>query len=705
MEGFKLQPIVLVGGGENHYRLIQSLSEEKTKGRPVILVARNLKVLPGNYLAPILVGVINQKEAQLDLWSVCQRKGVYFLEDVCLNINREEQIVSLKNFGKLEYHLLSVETEAEPSILGIDYQKDPSIISPADPYQFIEKMEQFFLEVHKHCPREVRVVITGWHRQSIELAFSIQNNLKKSCESCDIIILDENKDKEKGFFKSSQEKMIKELKGKGIRVVHKAVIKQQQAHFLELTSGMKISYDILVPMSHWRSTDFLGKLLHLNGQKIIVQRDLTDVRDSKVFVSGNNVVFEREDFEISCLERDEIASVLLHNIYRDGLGGPPITCRDRFSINSMQLFSKGSGLSSVIANSDEKSQLKKWKQSVSQELKKLKSVTVQEGPKNELKENLQYQAQHMSRPWAGLISSTKEEVDHPYRLNSFNGFNSWGSYAQSAIKICEISILKSLSKGVLPKQLRFSLTLPDSAKHLTNHIFESTFRAIESVAQKNNVEIDGGDTFDGRHWHLNVTIGGEVYREPLQRFRAHDYLIMTRPLGFGFLWAGRLQDQFDSNWILKTMKDPLLVGFEKFMEFSERWNPSAQVLIEEWGFLYHCLQKLPAHQQLMVNFREVPRWEGIDQLINENVELPGLDTNWPRIKDDVAFSKDDVSVNNSILWDPMSQGSLVFGVPAENWKEALGDLQAMGYERAALVGCTRPKSKGNRVVLSDWSPA
>ena len=179
---------------------------------------------------------------------------------------------------------------------------------------------------------------------------------------------------------------------------------------------------------------------------------------------------------------------------------------------------------------------------------------------------------------------------------------------------------------------------------------------------------------------------------------------MTQPLGFGFLWAGRLSCDFNSSWIQKAITSQLVPNMDQMKSFLEKWNPSGRVLIEEWGFLFHCLQRLPAHQQLMVNLREVPRWEGADDLIERQTTHPGLDINWSRIKNHVAFNREDVSANNAVLWDSLSQGGLVFGFKSENWEQALEDLKKMGYDRASLVGCIRPKRKGNDVVLSDWSP-
>ncbi len=679
-----MEPIVLVGGGELHYRVIQSYEPKAEKQQPIVLVSQNIKVLPTDGIPFILKDKSSVEKWQWDLWTACQRKGIYFLEDQCLSVSRDEQVLHLKKFGRLKFDRLSVESPSHPTLQGQDVSQKTAVIDFTDSYEFIRKMRQFFSEVHRHCPREVRVVFTGFNSLSLRLALAIKNSLVGGSETSDLLIIDESPLPEKGFFKSKKQKDIEKLKKQGIRVLSGALVQQYQDHLLTLNDGTEISFDVLVPLDHWRAEDGLGKILQFDNQKILVHRDLSEVRSPNIFVTGNHVQFERSKQWTSEIEKAELSHVLQHNIFRDS-DEPALQCRDRLQYDDFHWS-------------------KDWVGRSQKQILQLQKVEVLEPRKQSLQDEMQFQAQHMSRPWQGVYNRDPETRQGNFRLNSFNGFNSWGSYALSAIKITEIAFLKSLSQGVKPQQLRFNLTLPNQDQQLLNHVFESTFRAIESVAEKQGVEIDGGDTFDGTHWHLSVTMGGPSFDRSEQSFCPHDYLIMTRPLGFGFLWAGRLIDRFNSSWIQKSIEQPLLVNADAMKEFLLRWNPSGRVLIEEWGFLFHCLQKLPAHQQLMVNLREVPRWQGTDELINQKVEHPGLDINWARIQGDVAFDRSEVSANNSILWDSMSQGGLVFGVRAHEYQQVLEDLHGMGYERAALVGSIRPKSKGNRVVLSDWSP-
>lgn len=695
-----MKPIVLVGGGENHYHLIQKLGDKKELKRPIILVAKRNKHFPLKRIPEVVAGLTSFESCQMDMWKACQRAGVYFLKDECTSINRDEKVVFLKKYGKLEFHCLSIETQTEPFITGLKEQQSPSLMVCRNPALFIEQLNSFFAEVHKHCPREIRVVVTGLSQESLRLACVLNQELMKSCGSVDLVMVREITKNQKPLTKS----VIKSLKTQNIRVIENAGVESLRPHQLKLTDGKDLDFDVLIPWGHWRSQDFLGKILQADNSRIYVGKDLKELKEAPIFISGANVYFENESLGLCEIESFEIKKVLETNVFLEDFESPHIQCRTKKKdLMKNPFFKKGLEILR-FAQGDGASTKKGWKVEIQKQLKSEKDLPLLELAAQKRQENLVYEAEHMSRPWRGLLGSEGQGDSKSYRLTSYNGFNCWGSYTESTLRIVEVALLKAFTRGVNPAQLRFSLTLPRTEEHLTKHIFESTFRAIEEVTAKHGVEIDGGDTFDGNHWHLAVTIGGRSERTVAQRFESHDYLLITRPLGFGFLWAARHHDKFDSDWIQNSFDSQLLVDFKKWDPFFEKFAPSSMVLVEEWGFLYHCLQSLPAHQQLMLNFREIPRWTGIDQTLTSKSLHPGLEANWSRISGDVAFARDEVSLNNAVLWDSLSQGSLVIGVKAKDYKQALCHLHEMGYKRAALVGCVRPKAHDNKVVLSDWTP-
>ena len=693
-----MKPIVLLGGGINHYRLLKTLTEDRISERPIVFVSDSHKCLPLEFLPQVLAGLVSQEEAMLDLWSACQRTGIYFLKDQCFHLVRSEQVLHLMEYGRLSYHKLSIETEPRSWLPIADTLKDSSLFTDKNPKTLLASIHQFLEEVRRFHPKTVRVVLIGLSEQSISMAYALRCALKEFCQHMDIVILAEG-----GKIQNLNRKTIRLLSKNNIQCLGVKKIKTIQPHKLTFENKKTLEFDVLIPFSHWKSKDLPGRLLQAKNHDIPVNSDLSLVSDSKIFVTGSNVAFEGDRQSVYDLVPESITQGLLHNIFMAKTHKEQIPCRNQIrDPNKLPFLKKTMHLFPIPIK--KKSATENWQEQTKKTLTHLKELAALENIKQKVRQDLFYEARYRNRPWRMKTNLRKKNHTEPsYGLESFNGFNCWGSYIQSCRQICEVAILKAVTRGIQPSNLRFHLTLPDKEKHLTRHIFESTFKTIETVAHRYDIQMEGGDNFDGLYWHLGVTIGG-VIKQPMGLFfRPHDYLLLTRPLGFGFLWSARLSPVFDSNWLEQTSHYPLVVHPWKIMKFIEDFDPSTFVVVQQWGLLYHCLQALPMDQQLFINPEMVPYWRGVDQSFHQGLGHPALNMNWQRIKNRVSLKENKVSDLHSLLWDSLSQGALILGVKARNHKEALLELKAMGYKNSALIGCVRPGTKDHPVVLSDWT--
>ena len=106
---------------------------------------------------------------------------------------------------------------------------------------------------------------------------------------------------------------------------------------------------------------------------------------------------------------------------------------------------------------------------------------------------------------------------------------------------------------------------------------------------------------------------------------------------------------------------------------------------------------------MMINFRNLPRWQGVDEVLETPVSNQALDKNWQRIRNQVNFDRDNISKGNAILWDSRSHGAMVIAVSSTQREKALASLIEMGFTEATLVGCVRDQSTDKKMVLSDWN--
>ncbi len=692
----ELKPIVLVGVGEFHYKILNQICDSQQKKRPIVFVSEKKRHIPRRFIPSLLMNFIQLSDVELDFWSLCQKWGVYYLDDECINISREDSTLFLKKYGKLEYHSLSVETSCVPREEAM-VESGPSIFRFQDSLQMIKQMKSFFLEVGRHCPRETRVIINGLSTETIDLALAIQHELKKHSQSTEVIVIHSESES-----LSSKLPEIKLLNQMNIRLLSGASVVSVKNHSVQMSNGARIDFDIFIPFTKWKSVDLLGKIFQREQQQIQVRSDLSLIENPELSIYGDNVFLEKAIYPLRFLSEEEVSKIVFQNIIMDKPESKRVEIKAQVISWRERPYFQRSFSEKLSGKKETEFFHDKWKADVIQEVQKLKIKPQLDLRQIEIKNELIYQAEHMSRPWHGHLTEKKELGQS--QMVSFSGFNQWGSVIQSTQKIFECLMLKSFSVGVKPENLRFMLTLPRSKGRLTQSIFESTLKAIEEMASLLKLDLDGGDTFDGQHWRLSLTVSGERQFSVSEKYKTHDYILITRPLGYGLVWSHRTHEQFSSKWVEENGINIHHLQFNHFKKFVDQYNNCVLNMIEEWGFIHHSSQNLTPDQQLMINFREIPRQKGVDVISPLPMTYPALDLNWTRIKKDVAFDRNEVSAINSVLWDPLSQGAMVIGVSARDSMQALEDLKKMGFKQTKVIGCVRPKVNNNKVVLSDWMP-
>ncbi|MEM7645922.1 MAG: hypothetical protein AAF203_03335, partial [Pseudomonadota bacterium] len=643
----------------------------------------------------IVDGHLKKEQGSLDFWSLCQKNGVYFLEDECINLNGDDKVLHLKNFGTLEFDCLGLETQ---SVLGTRIQSQyslESLISVAETESFLDKIANFKKEVALHCPRELRIVISGIHQASLEMAFVLQKQLSPHCQFVEIFMVDDWIGDHQKQTLQSKSTLLKE---NGIHLSMDDPILKLTDHQLSLSQRGDIEFDVLISMERGGLNESFEKLLAKGEQHLAVSPSLDLESYPSVFACGEHVQLQSSKRFLSEFPMEQALQLLVSRLgsQRKDLKG--WEAKSKASLEELSLLQRKTRLLNPLKN-DFGQSFDQWMKNKIHFFDRAGKFPASPKILQDCISQQKREADNRIRPWKGLSSRSED-----WGLQSMSGYDWWGSVTHSTRTITEMALLKAMTQGLNPSHLRFHLTLPRHSGEMRGFLFESTLRMLEKMCEKHHLSIEGGDTFDGDFWRLTVTLGGAVKRPAPEKFHPHDYLLISRPLGYGFVWARRFEKQFDSQWIYDASKTSPLCSTEQWQEFSERWNPRGVVMTQEWGFLYHCLQKLPGGHQLTLNFRNIPRWRGTDREMEIQDLHPSHEENWLRIKEAVAFDRNEVSQDNSILWDCMGQGSLVVGVSAETWEEALSHFREIGYKEAALIGCVRPKANTNKVVLSDWMP-
>jgi len=696
----------MLGGGVNHYELLRQWAGSTGDDRHIIFVSSTRRLFDQELLPKYLMKLLPLEKCQLDLWKACQRAGIDFLEDRVIRLDRDAKIVELEKNGHLPYDELSIECAAEAMYPRMG-SRDHDYILPSRPHDnFVKSIDAFMQEVHRHSPRDLRVVLSGGHFSIVELALTLQGLLQPLCQRSEVVIFTQEQEILTDLAKMQRKSLLHFLKTQNIRVLCEKSVDRIENHILHFTDGVELELDVFIPSEHFRPKDLYTRLLSDNSQSLLVNQSLQYVKDPSIYIHGDCVQWASEKTPMIFSDKKEQQRVLGQNLALPHPKGRKATYRpqlrklDELPLDShRKLRFMGPFVKEVPWDRHD------WRLEMNRALAQKREVPIHKERRSQLESMESYEAGHARRPWESTRSFRKEDEQGQLRLVSTVGYNWWGDFGLSCEYLTQVALAKSLCQGLIPESLRLSLVIPESEDvRWSQHLFQTSIRAVERVLKQEGVFFAGGDTLTGPHWSLALTVAGQQMPNMAQNFRPGDYLIVTRPLGFGLLWSGRYLEKFKSQWFEKAMAYPVSPGILALSEFFQNFDVRGAVVVEEWGFLYHCMQALAGDQQLVVNFRKVPKWDGIDTVLKSSVSLPTVNSNWERVADEVNFDRDRLSKTNSILWDSRSHGSMVLGVRPENWKTALASLQEMGFTDASLMGCIRPQKTAKRVVLSDWLP-
>ena len=187
-----MEPIVLVGSGVNHYHFIKNLSPEET--RSFVFISQEEKAIHPDWIPAVMAREISLEQAQLDFYKACQRQGVEWIEDRVIQLSREDKSLYLESYGKLSYSRISIEFEPVSALPFFQGGAHQHLISLYPLQPFLKKMEAFFQEAKNHCPREVRVVLSGCNQRNLSVAFAMLSRLKPYCPRAEVVMISEDAD-------------------------------------------------------------------------------------------------------------------------------------------------------------------------------------------------------------------------------------------------------------------------------------------------------------------------------------------------------------------------------------------------------------------------------------------------------------------------------------------------------------------------------
>ncbi len=221
-----------------------------------------------------------------------------------------------------------------------------------------------------------------------------------------------------------------------------------------------------------------------------------------------------------------------------------------------------------------------------------------------------------------------------------------------------------------------------------------------SVCAAAGIPVAGGHSIDSVEPIYGLVALGLVHPDRVltnRGARAGDVLILTKGLGVGILSAALKQERLLAEGyatLIASTTQLNAVG----ADLADREEVHAMTDVTGFGLLGHALEiARGSGLGIEIEAAAVPLLDGVQALAQGGLRTGASGRNWASYGEGVTLPAGFEDWQRDLLTDPQTSGGLLVSVAADGAAAALGQIRAVGFDRAAVIGRVVPGA-GVRVV-------
>ena len=250
--------------------------------------------------------------------------------------------------------------------------------------------------------------------------------------------------------------------------------------------------------------------------------------------------------------------------------------------------------------------------------------------------------------------------------------------------------------GAEPRSALAIVTVPYGSEAKTEALLDDLLAGAVAELNAAGAALVGGHTTEGAELTLGFSVSGVAERRALLRkggMRPGDRLLLTKPVGTGTLFAADMRRRAKARWIDGAIRTMLQTNREA-SEALRRHSATACTDVTGFGVLGHLVEMTKASGvDARLALDAIPILDGAGETVAAGL-LSSLQPHNVRLRRAVANVEAAASdARFPIVFDPQTAGGLLASVPRQAAETCLGELRALGYEHAAMVGAVEPRSE------------
>lgn len=306
-----MKTIILIGGGHGHLNFIEKTAL-KNKGKLKVVLISNV---PYQYYSGMafgyLEGIFSKEDMTLDLQQYCLKKGVDFILDDLVEIDKNKNNIILKEKGVLTYDLLSINIGARVKTYDLHLNQKSIPVKP------LANLEDILNELHnlkENSNDASEIIVLGTGAAGIELGFALLSRSKAINLNANLKFVGSHEHLLKGFSKEISHKLMVYKEDKAVSYLTSQKGVKVENGTLILERGHAIAFDLLIIATGARGHDYdFMTSLPLDSQNFIrVDSNLKVISSKNIFAIGDCITIEKEEHQIRngvlALEQSKILS-------------------------------------------------------------------------------------------------------------------------------------------------------------------------------------------------------------------------------------------------------------------------------------------------------------------------------------------------------------------------------------------------------------
>lgn len=714
------QHLIFIGGGHAHALALRMLAMKKPAGVKITLISNAIQTPYSGMLPGLIAGHYSFDQAHIDLGRLCRFAGVDFIEDFVTGLDPDARTIQCRNHPDFHYDYVSIDTGSVPGRHQVAGAEQWTIgVKPVE--QFLDYWQQIQQQVASQPEHPLQIGAVGGGASAVEVVLAMQHKLSQEyphhqvsfhviCGPAEILPNHNSK---------VRQRYQQVLKERNILLHCNFQVSQVTEGCLTSQTGQQLKLDHIIWATAATGADWPARAGLKTGAAGCIQ-----VNDYLQSVSHPNV--------FAC---GDIADMVNHPRPKAGVfavrqGKPLVTNLKRILTGKkLQAFKPQEQFLSLISTGDKYAVASKsnwslagrwvwwWKNHIDLKfMRRFSDVTaLPAADTGKIKvENPDMRCGGcgakvgntvLERALARLPVSPQSDIpvglQHPddaavikvpegkLLVQSVDSFRQLVNNDYLFGKIAAVHALGDVfAMGAQAHSAQALVTLPHASDELLEQQLLHLLQGAREIFDECNVSLVGGHTSEGSELSLGFTING--FADPDQLMikggvEQGDYLILTKPLGTGVLFASDMRGQAHGRWISEALQQMQQSNF-RASQILQQFNCKACTDITGFGLAGHLLEMLnPADLSATLQANQLPVLEGADICLSAGLQssLHPQNRNYAGKVNATETVPDSLY---ELLFDPQTAGGLLAAIKQEQLDSCLQALHQAGYPYACVIG-------------------